>query len=471
MEIDIEKEKDRFASFLAEESNTNIIFSGIFGIGKTYFIHKFFDNHNNYIPIYITPVQYSVSSNEDIFEYIKVGILFELIMKTGVNFEKTNFSFSACSQMYIMENLDRLAVGILKKAEKLKYGTDISPFFSKLKDKLEKYKNDLNTDQYKEILSFLSAVKEKIGSIYEDNTITALIRGLLESLKGENKQTILVIDDLDRIDPEHIFRILNILSVHENFYEYKEENKFSFDKTIIICDIDNVRRIYSNKYGIDVDFNGYIDKFYSKDIFYFNNIDNILNHIPILLNSINSNKHDELGLSINTHKTHKAAKCIIEKLVKKGSINIRTLLKYKNANISNTRKINISSGRVFAQSYISLTVFDFIRMMFSSIEDMKYSIFKLNKYDFCFDECKEIVSSFLSLSEYEINKFKPGDYELSNHLLAHTNTDICNCYEIRYHFLPLNNYGIVEIDNNCLEHLDAAKIIQYAFEYYSKYFV
>ena len=152
MEIDIKEEKERFSSFLAEERNTNIIFSGIFGIGKTYFIHKFFHNHNNYTPIYITPVQYSVSSNEDIFEYIKVDILFEL-MNAGVNLEKTNFSFSACTQMYIMENIDRLVVSFFKKAEKLKYGTDIIPSFFKLKNKLEKYKNDLNTDQNKEALS------------------------------------------------------------------------------------------------------------------------------------------------------------------------------------------------------------------------------------------------------------------------------------------------------------------------------
>ena len=470
MEIDIKEEKERFSSFLAEERNTNIIFSGIFGIGKTYFIHKFFHNHNNYTPIYITPVQYSVSSNEDIFEYIKVDILFEL-MNAGVNLEKTNFSFSACTQMYIMENIDRLVVSFFKKAEKLKYGTDIIPSFFKLKNKLEKYKNDLNTDQNKEALSFLSINKEKIGSIYEDNATTELIRGLVESLKGEDKQIILVIDDLDRIDPEHIFRILNILSVHENFNGCKEENKFRFDKTIIICDIDNVRRIYSNKYGLDVDFNGYIDKFYSKDIFYFNNIDNILNHISMILKSLNSNKCDELGFSINEHKTYNTAKYILEKLVKKGSINIRTLLKYKNANISNTRRINIPTGRVFAKSYICLIVFDFIRKMFNSIENMEYSIYKLNRYDFCSDECKEIVSSFLFLSEYERNNFKPGEYELSNHLLDDTNTDICNCNKIKYHLLSSNSYGIVEIEDNCLEHLDTAKIIQSAFENYSKYFV
>ena len=85
-----------------------------------------------------------------------------------------------------------------------------------------------------------------------------------------NKKVILVIDDLDRIDPEHIFRILNILSVHNDF-ENQQEHKFGFDKTILVCDIANIRNIYRAKYGINVDFNGYIDKFYSKEIYYFHN--------------------------------------------------------------------------------------------------------------------------------------------------------------------------------------------------------
>lgn len=41
MEISIKNESQRFLQFLEEENNTNIIFSGIYGIGKSYFINDF----------------------------------------------------------------------------------------------------------------------------------------------------------------------------------------------------------------------------------------------------------------------------------------------------------------------------------------------------------------------------------------------------------------------------------------------
>ena len=78
-------------------------------------------------------------------------------------------------------------------------------------------------------------IKEAIdlkGSIYEDNLTTQIIRANIRLLKEESsKENVLIIDDLDRLDPEHIFRILNILSAHNDHFD---ENKFSFEKAIIV---------------------------------------------------------------------------------------------------------------------------------------------------------------------------------------------------------------------------------------------
>lgn len=41
MEISISKETERFADFLKQKDNENIIFSGAFGIGKSYFLNNF----------------------------------------------------------------------------------------------------------------------------------------------------------------------------------------------------------------------------------------------------------------------------------------------------------------------------------------------------------------------------------------------------------------------------------------------
>ena len=90
MEISIKSEITRFYDFINQEDNTNIIFSGKFGIGKTYFINKFFEEHKDeYIYLYLSPVNYSIASNEDIFEYIKVDILLQLFEKTTINLQSS----------------------------------------------------------------------------------------------------------------------------------------------------------------------------------------------------------------------------------------------------------------------------------------------------------------------------------------------------------------------------------------------
>lgn len=75
---------------------------------------------------------------------------------------------------------------------------------------------------------------------------------------------------MDRIDPEHIFRILNVFSAHFNIRN-EDSNKFGFDKVIFVCDIENIRNIFFAKYGSNTDFNGYINKFFSSHIYHFEN--------------------------------------------------------------------------------------------------------------------------------------------------------------------------------------------------------
>ncbi len=44
-----------------------------------------------YFPIFINPVNYSIASNEDIFELIKFDILFQILSRDVIVFEKLNF--------------------------------------------------------------------------------------------------------------------------------------------------------------------------------------------------------------------------------------------------------------------------------------------------------------------------------------------------------------------------------------------
>jgi len=78
-EIDIKNCEIDFEKFIGLSNNNRIIFSGIFGIGKTYFLRKFFEGRKEkYFSIHLHPVNYVISKNEDIFEYIKYDILLSL---------------------------------------------------------------------------------------------------------------------------------------------------------------------------------------------------------------------------------------------------------------------------------------------------------------------------------------------------------------------------------------------------------
>ncbi|HWZ21511.1 MAG TPA: hypothetical protein VNW06_02590 [Cytophagaceae bacterium] len=77
----------KFQDHLNHINNNRIIFSGIFGSGKTTFLKDFFERHSNeFATIHLYPVNYSVADNKDIFELIKVDILIKILQqKVEVN--------------------------------------------------------------------------------------------------------------------------------------------------------------------------------------------------------------------------------------------------------------------------------------------------------------------------------------------------------------------------------------------------
>lgn len=139
----------------------------------------------------------------------------------------------------------------------------------------------------------------------------------------------MIIDDLDRIDPDHIFRLLNIFAAHFDL-ERDEENKFGFDKIIFSCDIENVRTIFHNKFGHDVDFSGYIDKFYSREVFEFNNKTIVAKYIDTILTSIKiDNMYDDINPINKSEKIGPIyLKYFLLSFVSSNAINLRTLLKF-----------------------------------------------------------------------------------------------------------------------------------------------
>ena len=308
-----------FDTHFSDGDNKRIVFSGRFGSGKSYFLKKYFKS-KKHKTFWVSPLNYVVNQNEDIFEYIKFDILRQVINHLELkNTEDQKVSEELYVNAYLNEKpseiLDTLVSLIVSGLPPLK------GIYGEIKSSIKKYENykdslkDEDIKHFDTVKSYLDSFFHIRGGIYEDDIITQIIRSLIGKLNG-NYKTVLVIDDLDRLDPEHIFRILNILSVHN--FNYDSENKFNFSKVIVVCDIDNIKSSFRHKYGIGVDFEGYIGKFYSNDIFRFNNDISVKffcdNHISPLL------KDDNCSLLMQL---------ILTALVDSKKITIRNLIKSK----------------------------------------------------------------------------------------------------------------------------------------------
>ncbi|RIJ49473.1 hypothetical protein D1614_08005 [Maribellus luteus] len=278
--IPIDKIKSDFQTFLTPHHNRRIIFSGAFGIGKTHFLNEFFKEKEEYFPVFLRPINYSLLSNEDVFKFIKYDILAQLIQnekfEVGDSFD---FSAEEYTKYYVGQNGFSILFNLLKYAPKV-------GAFIKASEKLgilvEKFRNGLKEINSNAELKMLKEFGEQAENhfLYENDGVTDFISEILNKLvtpenqEDGNKSKVLIIDDLDRLDPEHIFRLFNVFSAHfdqVHYYENKEgnDNKFGFDKIIFVCDIENIRKIFAHKYGSEVDFSGYIDKFYSTTIYRF----------------------------------------------------------------------------------------------------------------------------------------------------------------------------------------------------------
>lgn len=282
----------QFKNHLKEDINERILLSGPFGSGKSTFINEFEEkNIDDFFFIKLYPVNYSVSSNEDIFELIKFDILFELLTKytDEIQLEKDDYTFWLRSWMFLTNRMEFFPIfhSLLSLHEKI--GKPVADFLSVMKDTVtdfKAYSDEIKIDELQDVSDFMDSIIEKQGSPFEMDSTSKFIFDIISNrLKSYSKKVVLVIDDLDRLDPEHIFRLFNIFSAHTN--SITGENKFGFDKVVFICDIENIRKIYKHKYGAGVDFEGYIDKFYSTAPFVYNNFNFISDKLYDYIEKIN----------------------------------------------------------------------------------------------------------------------------------------------------------------------------------------
>lgn len=260
------------------------ILSARFGDGKSFFLSHFIENKDvaqRYTFLTIFPVNYQVTENRDIFDLIKRDILLQMLLK-GVIETEVNITNEVALALYLQCQPIGFAESFIPLLSELAMNEDAAKavavalagkkFFKNIKQKLAKIEEQSRVSQ---LDSFLNAVEK--NPVVGQDAISSIIQQCLQQYreKHSNKRVVLVVEDLDRVDPAHLFRILNIFSAHIDFCyrfgcqpdETLTGNKFGLDKVIFVMDYRNVQRIYSHFYGEGANFEGYIEKFCSSNYF------------------------------------------------------------------------------------------------------------------------------------------------------------------------------------------------------------
>lgn len=369
------EESLRFSTHLNDKNNSRILFSAPFGYGKTTFLRGFVKeneaksgtNKKKLNFFHLFPVNYSVASNEDIFQYVKYDIIYSLIDK-GITFEKADFNYLKGIKTYLKANAHVAASKLLLLVPQV--GKDLLEIF----DDLNKIKDDIidaceqKPGEAEKFHEYLLEAQNRAGSIYEFDIYTQLISGVLKRIKEENAENILIIDDLDRIDPAHIFRLLNVFSAHLD-HDFNK-NKFGFDKIVFVCDINNIRKIFAHAYGIGVDFNGYIDKFYSSTIFDFLNYKQIRRSLEKNISEIsNQNRmlqREDILFSVD----------LISIFLINGLLNYRAIEKITNFKMnSHFEKIELTGKVSYEFTFFALTKVGFLLIeIFGSYTNLVHAL-------------------------------------------------------------------------------------------------
>lgn len=265
------------------KSHPRTILSARFGDGKSFFLaaaEKKLQNRYAFLKIY--PVNYQVAENQDIFEYIKRDLLFQMYGQ-GMVPDDYEIPDSIASFFFLRNNWEEFAEEILQElsyfdaSNTIKATLGAARFLKAMKKKYDAFKK--NGGGINAMLDAFMAEFDKKG-IYEADPVTAILCDLIKEWKRTHsrRKVCLVFEDMDRIDPAHIFRILNVISAQIDYgYKYGVSprndslmgNKFGVDNIVVCLDYNNLKHIFHHFYGQKACFEGYINKFSDKGFFHY----------------------------------------------------------------------------------------------------------------------------------------------------------------------------------------------------------
>jgi hypothetical protein len=280
----------------------------------------------------------------------------------------------------------------------------------------------------------------------------------------------LIIDDLDRIDPDQIFRLLNVFSVHIDIEG--TENKFSFDKILFCCDASNIRRIFHNRFGVDVDFNGYFDKFYSKEIFYFDNRTEIKKSVFDILSTINPKRKRLWDKQYNRPSDTTSfllIQYIIENMIISETFSLRQLVRL--CDLTYDERIyqirNVFRSEFTNRNVYVAVVFDFMISIYGNgetfINAVKRTQFSKTESHFC-SSYDVFIPNLIMLADYQQNKFQPG--------IEYTDVKTKTKYSIKnIRLSPFQNTFFANVikgdKSDWIDSIDIKELILDAFNTYS----
>lgn len=395
-----------FKAHLEGKDTDRIVFSGRYGTGKTTFLNQFFsteDMISKYDVFHLFPVNYSIASNEDIIRYIKHDIIYQFLEK-GRQINENSRSYLETIPEFFKKNLDKVAAAIVYMIPKI--GHDVVGAYEKwrkLIDDLMKYHDDAKESKCDKLVEYLKGFENADGGIYENDIVTEIIVGSLKDNGG--RESILIVDDLDRLDPEHVFRIMNVFAAHFDNPKFAKDpervhfrNKFGFDKIILVCDFRNIENIFYFKYGKEADFAGYSDKFYSSDIFHFNNTDGIYRIINKSLQKAVRSIADEPAITsyfIPLLLRDEFLSTIIQFFLKHSLVTLRNVRKIESAKVN--PEVEIKFSEILTVKAHKIPICLQLKMLRDMVGEANRLVEVLNKcrnlgepfndYEFLFGQC------------------------------------------------------------------------------------
>lgn len=272
--IPINKEISQFLQHLRTHSRT--IFSAKFGDGKSFFLDKFEKDDSvqkEYKLIKIYPINYQVANNKDIFTLLKYDILLQLMISNIVGEEILREAFNGIKDAGKIVAAFFEGVSVVDPSPKAQIPSALIRALKSLSSipvKFRVFKGGKRAAK-----SLLEQLEEGSPFYCEDIT-TKLIRNSLRDWRYRtNKRVVLIVEDLDRLEPQHLFRILNVFSAHMDYIYRNGEapadtlvgSRFGFDNIVFVSEYNNLERLFLHFYGDKEAFRGYINKFIPQGFF------------------------------------------------------------------------------------------------------------------------------------------------------------------------------------------------------------